>query len=137
MDKSANKDLFAEDMEDLQGLELAAFALQNLLTVTSAANPLPSAVVKAYDDCGSSTEHFQSEQLGTQFQLKYALAKASQHCLYGEFAKFCEQFLLTAPDMKPLVECLGREKVEAHAQAEVESRVLLSLKGISQWMSKP
>lgn len=39
--------------------------------------------------------------------------------------------MLTAPDMGPLVESLGTEKVEAHVEAEVESRVLLSLKGIT------
>ena len=33
MDKSLNKDLFAEDMEELQGIEIAAVALQSLLTI--------------------------------------------------------------------------------------------------------
>jgi len=68
--------------------------------------------------------------MGACFELKYAMAKASLHCLYGSFTKFCEGFLMESLAMKNLQATMGKEKLEHFVVAEVESRILLMLRAI-------
>lgn len=130
MDKSANKELFAEDLAELQTVEAAASALNNLFTVMASTNPALEPVVKAYED---AQEQMPDQSFGTFFRIKYALAQASQQCLYGDYSKFCERFVLDAEgsDMRPLADELGREELAELVVAEVESRVLLALKTVT------
>lgn len=130
MDKSANKEFFEQDVASLQDLERACTAVQALFTSMSQSTSSPDCVVQAFQDTQECLDMLSVESLGTCFQLKYALAKASQSCLYSDYAKCCEQFLRTSEDMKNLEENLGRQSLEEFVVQEMESRVLLNLRAI-------
>jgi len=125
MDKSSNKEFFEDGIHALQEVETKSVALQNLLSSVSAPGSLPDAIVKAYDDAAAVIP-----SMGTCFQLRYALAKASQCCLYSEYDKFCSQFLLECDNMKNISQAIGKAKLEECVVAEIESRVLLNLRAI-------
>lgn len=131
MEKSSNKDFFGEDLAQLQAVEAAAGALQTLFTAFSAPNSVPDDMVTAYEACVEHVALLQSDALGTCFQLKYVVAKASRSCLYGDYSKYCQHFLSTDESLQSLVASLGTERVTDHVTAEVESRLLLSLKGVT------
>ena len=71
---------------------------------------------------------FSKKTIGSAFLLKYALAKAGQHCLYGNYDQFCSSFMVSDPVVSKLVGSLGQEKLEGIVVSEVERRVLLSLR---------
>ena len=126
MDKSANKEFFEQGLGELQQVEDTCAAMQSLLSLVSATGSSPEAVVKAYEEVKASS----TKAVGTCFQLKYALAKASQSCLYSEYEKFCAQFLLDTVDIQSLQAAMGQATLEEFIVAEIESRILLNLRAI-------
>ena len=130
MDKSTNKEAFADELSKLQGIEDASSALGAMLTQAPTSVASPEYFSKAFEAAKPHVEKYSSGSMGTCFELKYAMAKASLHCLYGSFTKFCEGFLMESPAMKNLQATMGKEKLEHFVVAEVESRILLMLRAI-------
>ena len=91
MDKSSNKDLFDNELKDLDSLEAAALAFQNLFTAVSSPTSSPESVVTSVEESSKHLELLGVESLGTCYTLRLALAKAAQNCLYSEYDKFYEQ----------------------------------------------
>ena len=91
MDKSSNRDLFDNELKDLDSLEAAALAFQNLFTAVSSPTSSPESVVTSVEESSKHLELLGVESLGTCYTLRLALAKAAQNCLYSEYDKFYEQ----------------------------------------------
>ena len=91
MDKSSNRDLFDNELKDLDSLEAAALALQNLFTAASSSTSSPEFVLTSVEESSKHLELLGVESLGTCYTLRLALAKAAQNCLYSEYDKFYEQ----------------------------------------------
>ena len=131
MDKSNNKSLFEEDLLSLSRLEQASARLHSWFTLcATGSSASPAEMVAAYENVSGFFDLLSSDAFGSCFQLKYALAKASQHCLYGEYAQYCCLFTASSEEMKPLAQSLGHQCLVESVAAEVEGRILLSLKAI-------
>ena len=130
MDKSSNRDLFDNELKDLDSLEAAALALQNLFTAASSSTSSPEFVLTSVEESSKHLELLGVESLGTCYTLRLALAKAAQNCLYSEYDKFYEQFLLSKPSMKSLQDAIGSEQLAEFVLAEIESRILLNLRAV-------
>ena len=130
MDKSANKELFDTEMQELQAVERAAVALQGLFGISSSVASVPAAVAKAYEEAEQYVYLLDADSLGTCFQLKYAFAKASENCLYREYEKYCRVFLKEGEMMKGLLASMGEKDLANFVIAEVEGRILLALRAI-------
>ena len=130
MDKSTNKEAFADELSKLQGIEDASSAFGAMLTQAPTSVASPEYFSKAFEAAKPLLGKYTSQSMGTCFELKYAMAKASLHCLYGSFTKFCEGFLMGSPAMSNLHATMGKEKLEHFVVAEVESRILLMLRAI-------
>ena len=130
MDKSTNKEAFAEELSKLQGIEDASSAFGAMLTQAPTSVASPEYFSKAFEAAKAFLENYTSQKMGTCFELKYSMAKASLNCLYGSFSKFCEGFLMKSEDMANLQFKMGRAKLEHFVVAEVESRILLMLRAI-------
>ncbi|CAK9111622.1 Uncharacterized protein SCF082_LOCUS51789, partial [Durusdinium trenchii] len=85
MDKSSNRDLFDNELKDLDSLEAAALAFQNLFTAVSSPTSSPESVVTSVEESSKHLELLGVESLGTCYTLRLALAKAAQNCLYSEY----------------------------------------------------
>ena len=133
MEKSSNRDFFESGLTALQKIENACLAAHLLLTTVSApSSSSPEKLVKAFEDTTEHIDLLSVDPLGTCFQLKYALAKASQSCLYSQYDNFCNQFLLDCQDMSNLQSSIGKSRLEEYVVSEIESRVLLNLRAIQK-----
>ena len=77
MDKSSNRDLFDNELKDLDSLEAAALAFQNLFTAVSSPTSSPESVVTSVEESSRHLELLGVESLGTCYTLRLALAKAA------------------------------------------------------------
>ena len=132
MDKSSNKDAFEEPLAKLQELDAVCIAFSNMFSLTPQSSTSPEAYVKAFEECESKVTWFDQKTLGSAFQVKYCMAKASLACLYGDYEKFCQEFESKSPAMQDLAQKMGRNQLEALVVPEVEGRILLTLRGLKQ-----
>ena len=130
MDKSTNKEAFAEPLAKLENLENACQAFSNFFAVAPQSSLQPEAYVKAFEACESGLPCFEPQSMGAAFAVKYCMAKASLNCLYGDYKKFCEEFSLKSDTMQSLSQNMGRQKLEALVVPEVEGRILLTLRAL-------
>ena len=128
--KGKGAESLADDLMQLQTIEAAAIAMQALFQVCGQGPASPDAVVTAYEAASEHAGQIQGGCLGPAFRLKYAMAKASQHCLYGRYDKFCESFLVSDPVMATLVSSLERKPLAEFVAADVEGRLLLAFKAL-------
>ena len=130
LEKSTNKDLLEAELEKLRRLDAAAHALLQLFQTVCTSLASPDSLVSA---CTAASDHagfYAGQALGPCFLLKCALAKAAQHCLYGNYESYCSMLLKTDPDMQKLAGSMGEEKLKATLVSEVEGRVLLTLRAV-------
>ena len=130
LEKSANRDLLEAGLEKLRSLDSAAHALLQLFQVVCTSSASPDAVVSAYAAACEHSAWYSGQALGPCFLLKCALAKAAQHCLYGNYEAYCSVLLMSDPDMRRLSESMGEEKLRATVVSEVEGRALLTLRAV-------
>ena len=128
--KGKGAESLSDALMQLQAIEAAAVAMQALFQVCGQGPASPDAVVTAYEAASEHAAQIHGGCLGPAFRLKYAMAKASQHCLYGHYDKFCESFLVSDPDMAKLVSALDRKPLAEHVAADVEGRLLLAFKAL-------
>ena len=127
-----NKDAFEEPLAKLQELDAVCIAFSNMFSLTPQSSTSPEAYVKAFEECESKVTWFDQKTLGSAFQVKYCMAKASLACLYGDYEKFGQEFESKSPAMQDLAQKMGRNQLEALVVPEVEGRILLTLRGLKQ-----
>ena len=130
MDKSSNKDAFAEPLAKLQQLDAACTAFSSMFSLVHQSSTSPEAFAKAFEEAESKVGAFEPQMLGAAFQLKYAMSKASLSCLYGGYDKFCAEFFQSSQAMGKLSDILGADRLEKLVVPEVESRILMTLRAI-------
>ena len=123
--KSANKDSFQKQLDDLQDLGDFAASCAKLLTNVTATSLDADAYIEAHTAASSK-----GADLGPLYSMKLVVAHSQKHLLYGKYKEFCQEFLPSSLPTKQLVDSLGLVEASKHCALEVENRMLASLRAI-------
>ena len=129
VERSTNKEAFAEQLNILQNLVGLATSVQKLLAMMPMPRPDPEEFLKMLEDfeaCNSL-----GLGLGPGFVMKGLLAQANESCLHGDFTNFCNSLMESTPQVKQLLQGMNEGEVRLAFATEVENRLLSSMRSIT------
>ena len=129
VERSTNKEAFAEQLDILQNLVNLASCLQKLLGMLPMPRPDPEEFLKLleeFDACNTL-----GLGLGPGFVMKGLLAQANESCMHGDFTNFCKSLMESTSEVQQLLQGMNAEQVRLSFATEVENRLLSSMRSIT------
>ena len=132
VERSTNKNCFADQLRSLEELVGIAGVLVKLLTLMPAQKPDPEEFLRLLEEFDKLNESSGLKLgLGPGFVLKSLMARANESCLHNDFSRFTGFFKTSSADVVALNKLMKAEDVQAHVVVEIENRLLSAMRAIT------